>query len=171
MMGIFDGIEKATRQYDNNFLRAGRYVLRIERVSSGNSRKGDFWKFEATVLAVLNDEAGQGHRAGEVVTRLRPQSQDGALPEFKSLICCVLECKDEEITAQDCYAVTDDNQPLAGMVIEVHARQVETKKSTPERPAVFTRVDYRRRVDLKELPALLGSDLSKFYPSGLPAFK
>ncbi len=170
-MGIFDGIEKTTRQYDNNFLRPGRYVLRIERVSSGNSRKGDFWKFEATVLVVLNDEVGQGHRVGEVVTRLRPQSQDGALPEFKSLICCVFGCRDEEITAQDCYTTTSENQPLAGMVIEVHARQVETKKSTPERPVFFTRVDYRRRVQLTELPAILGSDLSKFYPNGLPASK
>lgn len=169
-MGMFDKVETVARQFDKNFLRDGRYILRIEEVRSGTSRKGEHWRFTATVLNVIDEgkDPGKGHKVGETVKRLRPDKQDGSIPEFKAFVCCMYECEDSEVKKENCDTILGDTQPLAGAVVEVFAQTVETGKSTPVKPAYFTRVDYIRRIPDADVAELIGAEaFAKFFPDGI----
>lgn len=174
-MTMFDKIEGVSRQFDNNFLRAGRYILWIDEVATGKGRKTEHWRLVGKVVAVLDSDEGRGHKIGEMVKRIRPDTQDGSLPEFKALVCTMYECEESEVTKEDCNEITlardkGGKNPLGGMFVEVAARQVETRESTPEKPKFFTRVDYVRRIQSQDVRAVIGEDnFAKCFPQGLPA--
>jgi hypothetical protein len=162
---MFDKVQSVSRQHDKNYLRPGRYLLRVEEVATGIDRKKvENWRWGAQVVAVLDSDEGKGHKVGENVKRLRKDTQDGSLPEFKAFVCTMFECEDEAVTPEDCAEITGPAQPLSGAVMEVRAYQVETKASTPQKPALFTVCDYVRRVPDAEIAAAVGPEIyAKFF--------
>lgn len=174
-MGMFDKIESVGRQFDNNFLRAGRYILWIDEVATGKGRRAEHWRLVGKVVAVLDGDEGRGHKLGEIVKRIRPDNQDGSLPEFKALVCVMYDCTEDEVTPADCNEISlardkGGKNPLGGTFVEVAARQVETRESTPEKPRFFTRCDYVRRIEHADVRAVIGEEnFAKCFPQGLPA--
>ena len=172
-MGMFDKIEGVSRQFDNNYLRAGRYVLLIDEVTTGGGRKGEHWRLTGKVVAVLDNDEGRGHKLGEVVKRIRPDKQDGSLPEFKALVCVMYDCAEDEISKDHCNEITlakdkGGRQPLAGTFVEVTAKQVETRESTPAKPKFFTRCDYNRRIEAADVRGTIGEEsFARFFPNGV----
>lgn len=160
---MFKDVAKANRQFPSNWLRQGRYLCRIESVTTINTRKGDGWKLDLLVLEAIDDDEGKGHKPGEVVQRIRYQSQDGTLAEFKTLVCCMYECQDEEVGTEECDTICSDKNPLGGRFVEVQASTVETRQSTPESQKFFTRVDFLRPLEEDEARELIAPEVVAKY--------
>ena len=154
-MGIFDKVDKANRQHVSNWIREGRYIVRVDSVATGEGRKDEFWKLEMTVAVVIDDVNETGHKYGEQVTRMRMSKQEGTLPEWKAFVCCVLPDTNEDDIDDDfseALACGPESE-AAGKFIEVHARTIETKAGNN-----FTRLDYTRLIEPDELAEQLDED-------------
>jgi len=153
-MGIFSNIEKARASFDANYVRPGRYAVRIDRIKKGETRKKEtFVAIEMTVFKTIEEENGRGHRPGENVTHLLMEKHDSFLPNIKSMIVNIAKCDPDEITEKHCESVVGDEQLFAGEFVEICARNQITKKNL-----TFTKVSYLRRLDEKEVKDLLNNE-------------
>lgn len=169
-MGIFKGINRVKPRVDANYIGPGKYLLRIDKVKVEQTRKReDFFAVEMTVLHVLDDLEGQAaHRVGDGVTWLIKNAGDSAdyfLPEISAFVKAVVgedlaSMDDEE--AESCVdQMVADDQPLAGMLIEVHARHVATQSG-----GTFTKVAFKRAVPAAEVAeTLTDGEIERFFPN------
>lgn len=167
--GMFDGIEEAKASFDANYMRAGHYIVRIDRVKADKSRKGDgFVAFEMTILHVFDDSEGDKaalHRPGEPVTHMLMEKHDSFLGNLKSAIANCFGCDVTEVTKAVCVKVTGTDQALGGMIVEVRNRDITTRAGNP-----FTKVSYVREVPAVELADVLSEKiLGQFFPGDMLA--
>jgi hypothetical protein len=155
-MGIFDGIESAKMSMGGNYERAGHYLALIRRVKLDVSRKKvEFVAVEKVILQVIAAEPGtEPHSVGDQVSHLMMSDKDSFLGNFKSMIANVLGANPAEITAEVAQTVVDEEQqPLAGLVVEMQNRTITTKKGDP-----FTLVTYVRALDPDEVVERVGEE-------------
>lgn len=158
---IFKGLKDAKPSVDGNYERIGKYLERIDRIKVDNSRKGDaFVAVEKTVVRVLDDAQGQGHKVGEQVTHMMMPKHDSFLGNIKGMLASLLEMKPEEIGEEAAEMVCDEKQPLAGMLIECHNHIITTKKGAP-----FTVIHYLHEVKPPQaLQTLTADEITRFFP-------
>jgi len=144
---LFNGMGDAKPSFAANYLREGHYVARIDRLKADqNRKKRTFLAIEMTVLFVLNNGEGRGHRAGESCTHMLMADQDSFLGNVKAFVSNVLGCTPEEVTEEACVDLCADDQPMRGTLIEVIGVPIVTRQGKP-----FTRVNYKREVPASEL--------------------
>ncbi|MCP4897865.1 MAG: hypothetical protein GY906_12910 [bacterium] len=144
---LFSGIKDAKARLDANYERPGHYVLRIDALKIGRTRKGDdFMAVEKTVLHVLDDDEGKGHKVTENVTHMMMAKHDSFLGNVKAMFAKLLDCATDDVDSDACMAVCGDDQPMSGMIIECKNRNITTKAGNP-----FTVINYIREVPAPEL--------------------
>jgi len=174
-MGLFDKIGEAKAKQDGDYMEAGNYLMRIDRVKQDQNRqKQDLVAVEMTVLKVLGTEEGKkAHKPGESVTRIFPdygKSKDYFLPEVKAFICAATGCDETEVNGAAVEAIVDPKtQPLAGTIVEVHNKTKLTQQGEPR-----VRTSFKRSVSftaiLKKVPAEGGlldeNEIKRFWKPG-----
>lgn len=167
-MSIFKGLKQASASMDANYERPGHYFMLIDKCKTGTSRKKDeFCAIEKTVLKVLDDDNGAGHKPGESVTHMIMMKHDSALGNIKAFIAGVMDIDPEEIDVAEAEAIfadennTKHDQPLAGTVVECKNRNIKTKSDTD-----FTRITYVRSVPASELlDSLDDKIIQRYFPN------
>jgi len=163
MTNPFSGIGKTKASMDANYVTPGHYVNRIDRVILKKNRTGsDIFIIEMTVLhalsveeTVMNGKTLSSNREGLPCSQLISFAGAGAemaLPNIKAFAQAVVEGFVEAQDQKDAEgndlqelvlaSIVSDDQPLAGMMVEVTARSIRTKKDTD-----YTKVSYVGEVD------------------------
>lgn len=144
-MGIFDKIEGATVTGDGNWVRPGRYTAEINAVKLSKKHTGEeFVAIEMTIVSVLDDDEGKGHKVGEDIVSLMNASKMSFLGNFKQFISASLGVSPDDVTKAEALRVTSDAQPMAGIVVEFSARIIITRAGDP-----FTKVMFAGEVEQK----------------------
>ena len=154
MAGIFDGMDKAASRLDANYVIPSHFLALINKCKIGENRKDEgFFVVEMTVIHDCEPDKYArgvfGHAVGEEVSHMMMSKHDSFLGNVKGFISNVLDMPDDKIGETEALAVAADDQPLAGTVIEVAARNVVTRQNKD-----FTVVNYKGEVDKEELMAL-----------------
>ncbi len=142
-MGIFDNIEKAAVGGDGNWVRPGRYTAEIMAVKLTKKFTGEeFVAIEMTIVNVLDNDEGRGHKAGESITSLMKVNLASFLGNFKQFISATLGVDPDDVTKVEANRATSDEQPLAGIIVEFNARIIQTQAGKP-----FTKVTFLGEVE------------------------
>jgi len=154
-MGIFDGIKKAPRGFQANYEKPGRYWVRINACKEGKTRKKKpFVVLEKTVIRVLDDDNGNGHRMGEDISHMLMEEWDSFLSNIKTIVGDILGIAndeiDEEVTEELCAEVFCAESIFAGIVVECNNRNIVKKDGND-----FTTIKYVRDIPPEELLEVL----------------
>lgn len=168
---IFAGLKDAKARISANYVRQGHYLMRYDKIKTDKRRKGDeFMVFEMTVMKVLNNDEGKGHRVGEAVSHMLMATNDCFLGNVKTIIANVLGMKPEDVSGEDAELICDASQPLCkGTVVEIKARTIRTRPS-PAYPTGrdFTEVNHVREVPAVELMQVLDPKvIADFFPGDM----
>lgn len=158
---IFAGISAAKARADANYELPGHYIELIRRVKADRSRKGeDFVAVEKTILAVLDDDEGRGHRIGDEVTHMLMAKHDSFLGNIKAMIAATFGVPAEQVQEADAVEICGDSQPMAGAVVECVNRNQVTRRGTD-----FTIINYKRALTVADIRAKLDPQvLARFFP-------
>lgn len=164
-MGMFSGVENAKASFDAKYLGQGHYLCRVDRVKADKTRTGDeFLAVEMTVIHTFPDGDGDSqkwHRPGEAVSQLMMAKHDSFKGNVKAMIANLLGVKENEVAEKDCEAACSAQQPMAGIIAEVRARDILTKKGTP-----FTTIRYVRSFPAVEIQDTIDPKLLDIYFPG-----
>ena len=162
----FAGMREASREHNSNWFKPGAYLCRIDEVKLFQKKSGEnVFKAEMTVVQVIDDNGGSANRLGEQIGHLIPSGGFKFLERVKGFIACATGSEDHEVDEGATEYSCGDAQPLAGFVLQVSARDVPTKAWTPEEPKFFTHINYEARIPDADVPALLGENFERFFPS------
>jgi len=161
--GLFSGIKEAKVNVSSEYIRPGRYLMRIDATKYLQTRKsGDGVAAEMTVVHVFDNDTGRGHSAGAEVSQLFLKKSEYFFSDVKSFVGAVMEVDPAVIGTEEATQVFDGSNPLAGMVVEVSARQITTQKNS-----VFTKVSFIRHVPPAEVLTQIGEEAcERFFPQG-----
>ncbi len=168
-MGIFDGMGEATSSRDSNYFIPSHFLGRINRVKSGTTRKEEgFFAVEVTVVhdcAPEKYERGKfGHQVGEEVTWMAMAKHDSFLPNVKQFVSSTLGMDDDKIGKDEVNSICGEDQPLAGLVVEIACRNIVTKAGND-----FTKVSFKGEVVPEEVAKLIGAEnMTRFFPQTTP---
>ena len=136
---------------DGNYVIPSHFLGKILRVKTGKNRKEE--SFFVVEMVVLHDcepdkyERGLfGHAVGEEVSHMMMAKHESFLSNVKGFISNVLDMPDDDIGEEEAVAVCADDQPLAGSIIEVAARNTKTRAGND-----FTVVNYKGEVPKEDL--------------------
>jgi hypothetical protein len=172
MAGIFDGMGEAKSRIDGNYVIPSHFLGRINRVKTGKNRKDEgFFVVEMTVIHDCEpdkyERGNYGHAVGEEVSHMMMSKHDSFLGNVKGFIGSTLDMPDEEIGEEEAMAVCAEDQPLAGTIIEVAARNTKTRAGND-----FTVVNYKGEVPKEDMFAVwetMGDDgaerQARFFPN------
>lgn len=167
---IFSGLKDADITGDGgNYERAGHYYMLINKCKTGTTRKKrDFAAVEKTVVHVLDDNDGLGHRLGEDVTWMIMADSEYFASDLCKFIGNVMDIDPhdiEESHGELIFADEDDknhDQPFAGMVVECKNTEVQ-KKNTE---GTFTKIKHVRAVPASELLETLDPKvIARYFPN------
>ncbi len=168
-MGAFSGLRDAARGFSSNYLRPGRYVVRIDACDSFDAeQKGKMWKNTLTILAV--DEGD--HKVGEEVHVFFTKGQYPKLflQNIKAFIAGVLDVNDDEVGEEEAEETLSEDSPMLGLVTVVTARQQasKSKKDDNGEPRKYTVYSWMPSMDDDEIVEAIGEEaVEKFFPNGL----
>jgi hypothetical protein len=146
-MSLFDGIENAEIQKRREYVKPGRYVMRIDGLKTGMTRKKlSFFVANMTVVHVVditaaaNDNRGP-HRVGDSPSWMTMATWDTFLSTVKGLIYVLAQSaglaqSESEVDKASIEMAVGDTQPFAGMFLEIDAVNVPKRESAD----VFTQV-------------------------------
>lgn len=158
---IFAGIKDAKASFQSNYIRAGSYLFRLDKIELGQSREGKtFMAVNLTTVYIVSPSGlPTEHKIGEPCTHMIMHN-DSFLGNVKAMISHLLQVPPDEIGLDECLALVSQEQPLAGRVIEVFADDKPMKKN----PSVmFTNVRYKRMVPPDECIKLLPANTQATY--------
>ncbi len=157
MPGIFDGMGGAASRMDANYVIPSHFLALISKCKIGENRKDEgFFVVEMLVIHDCEPDKYQrgawGHAVGEEVSHMMMSKHDSFLGNVKGFISNTLGMEDGTIGETEALAVAADDQPLAGTIIEVAARNVVTRAGND-----FTVVNYKGEVEKDEVLALFAT--------------
>lgn len=162
MGDLFDGIQSARMAFSGDYLKAGRYLAKIQKIEVGNNRAGqDNVIVKMTCLHVFADgpqpDPGESqHRVGEPMSDCISTAQrDYFLPKLKALISKILNVPPDEVTKEVAVEVTSAAQPLKGLVIEV----VGTPKTTVKNKKRIVTVEHRGQVPVTRIAQIVPAEI------------
>ena len=164
LAGMFTGIQNARPSMNRDFLRPGRYWLKIDTCRVGQKRNMiPFACADFVVIAVLDNDNGLGHRVGDEVSFFCGKDQPEIfLREIQNFVGGTMEIEPTSLTELDCMEVFGPGQPLRGTVVESIGRTKVTKTGKQ-----LTTTKFQREVPPAELLNCLPDDLvQRFWPDG-----
>ncbi len=172
-MGAFSGMGSVARGYSSNFLRPGRYVVRIDSCETFEAGQAEtrMWKNTLTILAV-EDGGEKPHKVGEQVhvmyTRLQKYPKM-FLQNVKGFLASVLDVSDDEIGEDEALTAASEDSPMKGLVTLVsgQSRNSKTSRDNDGNPTKYTVHSWSPSFDDDEIEAAIGEEgMAKFFPNG-----
>ena len=150
-MGMFKNVKNAKANFGANYEREGKYIMFVRRVKLDQNKDEDwFVAVEKVCVACIDPmDEPKPHRPGEQCSHLFCNYGKGKasfLANFKGMIMQVFDVPEDEIDEEACDLITSDEQPMAGMFVEMQNKQVTTKAGGP-----FTRIKYLRSIPVEEI--------------------
>lgn len=159
-MGIFDGLKEVKAVAGGNYIKPGTYFARIDKAEQINTRKGEACVLNMTILYVLDDDNGNGHKSGQEVSDLHLANKEGFLSRIKKIVGRLMSVPDDEIDdtigPDEATFAFGSTNPLGGSCFLVEARTIKTKSGHD-----CTNTDYKRRVALEEVDDKLSAEEKK----------
>lgn len=158
-MGMFSKVASAEASANGgDYIKPGHYFCRIDRVKAGESQQGNggFVAIELTVVAAKEDgdlpvdsdfnklTKEAWHTPGQQVSHLMMTKHASFLGNFKAFVANVGGIAADDVTEENCEAVTDGL--FDGLFVEIRARAIKTRAGNP-----FTAVGYTREVPPQEI--------------------
>lgn len=178
MASLFEKFSKAQATVDSNYLRPGRYLVRIDRCMEKDGRKGTNFICEFTIAHVFRDkneitvapaggEVDQGpNKVGEqcgYIIAFHGNGADTAPGNLKRFVLNLLEMDESEVDQNNPEKMADlkaaydkiigAEQAFAGQFAEVDARTIIGQKS--QKP--WTKISWKGILD----PARVAQTLSE----------
>jgi hypothetical protein len=163
MAGAFSGLDKTNPSRDTEFVKPGRYVMRVEgythNKTNRNGRISSFFTF--LTVAVLDNSAGAAHpggshRVGDKATWMLMADVDASGPALVAAMLAVTGLPQTELDDAAYQAFGAAAQPLRGIFVEVDSKQITTKKGAP-----FTLVKIKRAITDDEVKTLVPVEVQK----------
>lgn len=140
-MSVFAKVNEARATEGGRYFEPGNYVVLINRIKHGETRKGvDFFVVETKVLESDCAAIPAGSECSWMVTL----DKDAALGNIKSFAMAATGCADNEVDEAGILELVSDRQPLAGQVMRVEAFNKPTRDGKP-----FTRVKWLAPTDVE----------------------
>lgn len=135
-MSRYDGIEDASSSKVRRYLTPGKYVLEIEKVTDGTTRKGkDFFAVDLSVLESSSEDFAEGDSVSWFVTITGVDSAMGNIRSFlEAALCC------DDVTGDTVEEALSEEQPLTGITLRAEALNVLTRAGND-----FTAVNWSKR--------------------------
>jgi len=151
-MGFFDGIDKVKASFDSNYMAPGQYWCRVDRMKQDKNRAGiENLVVEMQIVRVV-DGKDTANRAGEDVSVIHSSNKDGYLSRTKAMFANLMGVEANEITPDVCIKACGTEQPLAGMICEIHVVAGPNKKG-----AIINKQAFKREVPDEEVRAWLAT--------------
>ena len=127
-MGLFDGIENEVG-FNRVYFEPGRYKVEIVKCESGVSRYKEikFFAVEAKILASDNTKHPVGSKASWFVKLMK---NTPALANVREFVGIATDTPMKEVDAAGVEMVVSEEQPLAGVVLNLVATKIKTKAQT-----------------------------------------
>jgi len=160
-MGMFKNVKDAKANFGANYEREGNYIMFVRRVKLDKNRNDEwFVAVEKVAIECINPGAEpKPHRVGEQCSHLLcnyGKGKDSFLPNYKALIMNVFDVPEDEVDEDACDLVTSDDQPMAGIFLEMQNKNVVTKEGKD-----FTRIKYIRAIPLSEIAERVDMEVLK----------
>lgn len=161
--GLFKKLKETKPRLDSNWFKEGIYLLQVNAVKVKQNRKGQTGFFiEGTIIAVIDDADGAGHRVGEEVSHSMWEHHESFLGNVKAFLAAATNESPSNIGEEQAMLVIGEDQPLQDTVLECHNRVIQTKAGKD-----FTLINYKREVPITELAEVLPEEHAKqFFPNG-----
>lgn len=169
-MGAFSGLNDAKRSFNSNWLKPGKFVVRIDSCESFEAeQKGRMWKNNLTILAVDHGD----HRVGEAVQTFWKK---GEFPKvffsnIRTFVADLLGVDFEEVTEQVVERIAaEEGGNLRGLVAVVTGleRAQKNRRQEDGSPAMFTHYSWSPALSDEEIMAAIGEEgVARFFPNGL----
>lgn len=158
---MFKNVKDARANFGANYEREGNYIMFVRRVKLDKNRNDDwFVAVEKIAIECINPgNETKPHRVGEQLSHLLcnyGKAKDSFLPNYKAMIMSVFDVPEEEVDEDACDLVTSDEQPMAGMFLEMQNKNVVTKEGND-----FTRIKYVRSIPLSEIAERVDMEVLK----------
>lgn len=143
----FAGVESAEVYQRNAYIQDGDYILKVLSVIFKEGRNSNMVIIEADVIVSNYDptSAPSANHEGTRISTFINAKNDSFLSNVKEFIIAASGFDpsgnprplDDQVSADECEQAMGPDQPLAGALLYVKAREIMTKSNTP-----FTRVAY-----------------------------
>lgn len=131
-MGIFDGVReqqvKEAQYFERgNYVKPGRYLVEVLKVKEGTMRPPKNIGFFVVEMKVLESSDTKEHPLKSTMTWMTTMDKDAALGNIKHFLAAAGNITQDEVDLEMCkFAVSEDN-PLAGVCLQVDAVPIKTK--------------------------------------------
>jgi len=189
IMGIFDKsnqkkFQQATQtrsSSDYDYLQPGRYFARIDSIKDGETQEGvDFVACDMTIVKVIDDNAGQGHKVGDNVswiTLAKTVKKAGLTYFYKDVANFFGAVMNEDSEAfengdtglSDCEVLLErEGNPMAGFVLEIHAKGRTYTADDGTIKTVTANKPFKGRLSIDEVEEELEEDvINKYFPNDI----
>lgn len=175
-MGLFSGLSSAKARIQATYVRPSHFIARIDACKTGENRKNEgFFVVEMTVIHDCApdkyDMQTYGHSVGERVSWMAMSKHDSFLGNVKAFMANVLGltgAEAENLGEEEAVQITSNDQPLAGTIIEVIAKNITTKAGNPFTAVNFVgEVQPQQMLDLWATMGDTGTEREQqFFPEG-----
>jgi hypothetical protein len=114
------------------------------------------------VIKILEEVPGKSHMVGETPSRLFLRKDDYFAGDIVAFVGSIFGVDPTTVGEEEAMAVFDNNGDIVrNIVMEVHAREITTKKNT-----LFTKIIFRRQVPPAEvLGAITEDEKNRYFPN------
>jgi len=139
-MGFRDQVKEAESRRQSEYVTPGRYLFKIEDFKEGENRKGR--EFVVVEMTIVDSDDKERHPKGAERSWLQMTDTDTASRNIRGFLCRALNVPDAGLTDDMIDKAFTPKKgtgksPLAGLLIGVNARMIQTRKGTD-----FTVVDF-----------------------------
>lgn len=158
-MGIFSGIKDARANFGSNYVKQGHYVAFVRRVKLAQNRRDEWFVAMEMIIMSCMDAMGEPtpHVPGETCSRLfcnYGKGKDYFLPNIKAMVSTLMDVPVEEVEEEACDLICSEDQPMAGMFVEMQNRGTVTQDGGP-----FTLVKFTKTLTPSEVLGKVNSDV------------
>jgi hypothetical protein len=142
-MGIFDRVSeeqvKEAKYFERgNYVKPGRYLVEVLKVKEGTMRPPKSIGFFVVEMKVHETSDAKEHPLRSTMTWMSTADKDAFLGNVKHFIASAGNVTEDEVGIEMCkYAVSEEN-PLAGIYLQVDAVAIKTKADKDFTKVKFT---------------------------------
>lgn len=130
-MGMFDGIDAVSSSSGGAFIVPGKYRFRINALKCpDNLRAGQCFIAELDLVSSNVSEFFEGQRISWI-RKLGGEWAQLALADVKGFIAAAAKCEESQINNEVATRVVQDDQPLAGKLVDCEAYNKPKKNGEP----------------------------------------
>src|SRR5262245_59041137 len=131
-MGIFDKVSdqqvKEAQYFERGiYVKPGSYVVEVLKCKDGTTRPPKNIGFFVAEMKVLPSSDKAGHPLGSTMTWMSKADKDAFLGNVKHYVGAAGQIPQEEVGVEDLKAAVSEQNPLAGVILQVDAQNVKTK--------------------------------------------